>query len=372
MAAAVAAAWERSVEFRVSVGRRDVAGAGEAAAGYLWAAPPSIELSRRDDRGGGGNGARESEVGLSVPVLLPWQRSARQAAAAAERDVAEWSQVAARLRIAGDVREAAWDVAAKRAELEVADALVANLSSLADDVDKRIAAGDLARADGLAARAEMHASAIVASDARQKLAAALAHWRILTGIPPLEDPSEREGPPAAVHPEMALATAVAGDAGKRLDLARSIRSEPPELIFRMRQDSPGAGLPVQNSIGIGLRIPLGTPDRNLPREAAARSEFDVARTTETRLHEKLGGEVQLARDALSAAEQQQSAEKARAALLGERAALIEKSFRAGESALPELLRATLADAQARAGLARQQAATGLARARLKQSQGLLP
>ncbi len=372
LAGAVAAAWERSVEFRASAGRRDVAGAGEVAASYLWAAPPSLDISRRDERGSSASGAKESEVGLTVPVLFPWQRSARQAAAASERDVADWSHAVARLRLAGEVRESAWDVAAKRAEADIADALVANLRSLADDVDKRIAAGELARADGLAARAEMYASAIVASDARQKLAAALARWRILTGLPPLADPSERSGTAGAGHPELALVAAVAVDARKRLELSRANRSEPPELTFRMRQDSPGAGLPAQNSIGFGLRIPFGTPDRNLPREAAARAEVDIARAAETRSREKQESDVRIAREALAAAEEQQAVEKARAELLGERAELVEKSFRVGETSLPDLLGAKLASAQARAGLARQQAAAGLAKARLNQSLGLLP
>lgn len=372
MAIAVAAAWERSVEFQTSRGKRDFANADEIAASYLWAAPPSLEVSRREDRGNATSRAKESEIGLALPLLLPGQRDARLAAASSGRDVAEWSKMAARLRVASEVREAAWDLAAKRAEVEIADALVVNLASLSDDVEKRIAAGDLARADGLAARAELVSAQILAIEARQKLAAATAQWRLLTGLPPITDPTEADESSRPEHPELALAAAATTDAGKRLELSRVSRSEPPELFFRVRQDSPGAGLPTQNSIGLGLRIPLGTPDRNLPREATARSAFDVARATETRLRDKIEADVQTARDAFAAARQQQHSEMTRTELLSERAALVEKSFRAGETALPELLRATLAAAQARAGYARQQAATGLAKARLQQSLGLLP
>ena len=52
--------------------------------------------------------------------------------------------------------------------------------------------------------------------------------------------------------------------------------------------------------------------------------------------------------------------------------MIDKSFRAGESALPDLLRALAAAAQADGAVARQTAALGLARARLQQTLGLLP
>ena len=72
------------------------------------------------------------------------------------------------------------------------------------------------------------------------------------------------------------------------------------------------------------------------------------------------------------AEAQLDAETARAGLLRERASLIDKSFRAGETPLPELLRALAAAAQADSAAARQTAALGLARARLQQALGLFP
>ncbi|OYW20390.1 MAG: metal transporter, partial [Burkholderiales bacterium 12-64-5] len=62
----------------------------------------------------------------------------------------------------------------------------------------------------------------------------------------------------------------------------------------------------------------------------------------------------------------------RAALLAERAALLDKAFRAGEGDLPELLRVRSAATQAQFDVVHQQAALGLARARVNQSLGLLP
>jgi len=59
-------------------------------------------------------------------------------------------------------------------------------------------------------------------------------------------------------------------------------------------------------------------------------------------------------------------------LLRERAALIEKSFKAGETPLPEMLRALTAATQAEASVARARAALGQAHARLQQAQGVMP
>ena len=97
----------------------------------------------------------------------------------------------------------------------------------------------------------------------------------------------------------------------------------------VRQDVPGRAKPSQGSVVIGLRLPLGTSDRNQPLEAAALSELDVAQTAELRTTERLAAEVAMAQAAIRSAEQQLDAERQRTALLRERADLISQSFKAG-------------------------------------------
>lgn len=373
VALAVEAAWQRSVHSRSAGGQLDLAKAKQAAASSVWAAPPSLEVSRRSDHGNESVGLRESEVGIFWPLLLPGQRSARGTAGQSELNVAENSRLLAKLRIAGEVREAAWELIARQSELKVAEAQANSLQALADDVERRVKSGDLARADALAARAEELAATAVATDARQRLLNALSHWRLLTGVEPLTEANESGQYIApAQHPELSLAIATSEGARNRMTLVRASRMDPPELSVRFRQEIPGTGLPSQNTVAFGIRIPFGTSDRNLPREAIALSELDVARSSEERLRERLEAEASVARAAVISAEQQQQAEASRAELLRERARLFEKSFRAGDTSLPELLRAATAAAQAEAGLARQQATVGLARARLQQSLGRLP
>jgi outer membrane protein TolC len=123
---------------------------------------------------------------------------------------------------------------------------------------------------------------------------------------------------------------------------------------------------------VGLRLPFGTDDRNRPLEASALAEVNVAEIRELRLRERLDSDIAAARDAQRSTEAQLDAETARARLLRERATLIDKSFRAGETPLPDQLRALAAAAQADSAVARQTAALGLARARLQQALGLLP
>jgi outer membrane protein TolC len=371
------AAWLRAVAARESDGQRRRADADRAAAGSFWAAPPSLELSHRNDRLQSNAGRRETEIGVAVPLWLPGQRAARSGTAEAAAAQALAAEQVVRLRLAGELREAAWQLAALQAEAAQADALAQALKQLADDVERRVRAGDLARADALAAQAEQLAASALQSDVRQRLQAARARWTLLTGltlVPDLTAEAVTAGVPATAtaHPELQLASQSTELARKRVDLMRHSRRDAPELTVGVRQDTPGRAEASQGSLVVGLRLPFGTDDRNRPLEAAALADLDVAETQDQRLRERVDSEIAAARDAQRSAEAQLEAETARARLLRERATLIDKSFRAGETPLPDQLRALAAAAQADSAVARQTAALGLARARLQQALGLLP
>jgi len=375
--AALDAAWQRSVSAREAGGQRRRAEADRATASNFWAAPPSLELSYRDDRLQSNAGERETEIGVAVPLWLPGQRVARSGTADAAVAQAQAAEQVARLRLAGELREAAWQLAALQAEAAQADSEAQALKQLTDDVERRVRAGDLARADVLAAQAEQLAASALQSDVRQRLQSARARWTLLTGLTAAPDPTAAtvtDGAlaAAAAHPEMQLASQSTELARKRVDLMRHSRRDAPELTVGLRQDVPGRAEASQGSLFVGLRLPFGTDDRNRPLEAAALAELDVAETQEQRLRERLDSDAAAARDALRSAEAQLDVGTTRAGLLRERATLIDKSFRAGETPLPDLLRALAAAAQADSAAVRQTAALGLARARLQQTLGLLP
>ncbi len=373
--AALDAGWQRAVAARESEGQRRRAEADRTAAGSFWAAPPSLELSHRNDRLHRNAGSRETEVGVAVPLWLPGQRAARAGTADAAASQALAAEQVARLRLAGELREAAWQLAASDAEGAQADAQAQGLKQLADDVERRVRAGDLARADALAARAEHLAAAALQFEVRQRLQAARARWTLLTGpaaAPDLTSDNDLTPGAVAAHPELQLASQSTELARQRVELMRRSRRDAPELTVGVRQDVPGRAEASQGSMVVGLRLPFSTDDRNRPLETAALSELDVAQTHEQRLRERVDSEIAAARDALRSAQAQLDAETARARLLRERAALIDKSFRAGETPLPDLLRARAGAAQADSAAARQTAALGLARARLQQALGLLP
>ncbi len=138
---AVEAAWQRAAQAREAQGQTQRANAERAAVSSLWAAPPALELSYRDDRWQTSAGRKETEAGLAWPLWLPGQRNARGAAVDADLELAQAAVQAGRLHFAGLVREAVWGIAAQQAEADLADAQVRSLQEIADDVRRRVNAG---------------------------------------------------------------------------------------------------------------------------------------------------------------------------------------------------------------------------------------
>jgi outer membrane protein, heavy metal efflux system len=337
-----------------------------------WAAPPALGAAFRTGRSPGNGSLRETELGVAWPLWLPGQRQARAAAADASVLAAQRSADAARLRIAGQLRDTALAVAAQEAEMQQALLQARLVKALAEDVERRVRAGDLARADAMAANAELLQAQAQQQEAGLRLQQARDRWLLLTGlaaVPAWQDAS-RANAASAEHPDLALAAAQVERARRRLDAAEKSRRDPPEVGVSVRREADASGS--ANSAGVTLRLPFATGDRNAVALAQARSELDLAVADEERVRTRLALESRAAGQQLEGASQQLAAERARAALLRERAGLIEKSFRAGETALPELLRALAAAAQADAAVVRQQAALAQAEARLAQSLGVLP
>lgn len=365
-------AWKISPESVQAEGLMLRAEAERDVAGSLLAGSPALELDHREARPSGGGTARESEAALVLPLWMPGQKRVRGAAADADAAFAEASLHAARLRVAGEVREAAWQLLAAEAEETAARSHLDGLRELAADVDRRVAAGDLARSDAMAATGEMLAARAAQQEAKSRVEAARARWTLLTSLPTIADANELEREPSGEHPAWVQARGATERAQRQLDYVKASRREPPELSLRARRDTPEANLPAVNGIGVGLRIPFGSVVRNAPRDAEAVAALDNARAEERRAAARIDSDQRFARQSLDTAKQRLEALQSRSGLLRERATLIDRSYRAGETALPELLRARDAAAQAQSAASRQLAETGLARARLLQALGILP
>lgn len=380
LAQAVDAAWQRAVQAAEATAQTRRAAAEHVAASGFSALPPALQINHLNDRAQSNAGRRETEVGVAWPLWLPGQRDARLAMAEAEIGLADIGMEAARLRVAGQVRDLAWRASAAEAEVQALVTEKRYVQGIAEDVRRRVGAGDLARSDALAAQGEFLEAEALQSDAVQRLQSLRLQWRTLTGLgalPVLALPADAGAGTEATmsvlgHPERRLASQAVERARRRFDLVIRFRRDAPELSVKYREETPSLGQVTQRGLGVGLRIPFGTDGRNAPLQAAAAGELEVAEANERRLNDQLDADLQIAREALVRATRQLGTTRTRSTLLRERAQLIERSFKAGETPLPELLRAVNAAARADAALVRQRAALGLAHAQLQQALGVLP
>jgi len=371
---AVDSAWQRAPVARTAEARENEAQAARATAGSWLATNPALGLSHRFDQGGSEREQRESELSVSTSVWLPGQKAARETLAARSIDEAAAQLGATRLAVAGLVRSRIWEAAGARVTLEEKQDHLHHLEGFADEVGRRVKAGDLARSDGLLAQQEVEAARIEVLEARTQAAEAHARYRIVTGLdelPPLEpEPlQEREAPANA---RLLAAQASEQRARAALRLAQANRAAPPTVGLSMRREEERALREPARSIGLSLQVPFGSAARNRGVEAQAQTAIAGAAAEAVEAQAQAGADLEIARERLANARSALDAAVSRARALHEHTALYEKAFRQGERGLADVLRSRALTHEADVAVARQRAALGLAHAQLNQALGILP
>ena len=373
------AAWARQPEAQALQARRDTARAHQRAAAAWTPEPPAVEASLRTDRIGRNDGARELEVGLTVPLWLPNERRRSGALADATLAATESRANAARLRLAATLREAWWQWQRATADVDIARAQRDSAQQLAADVARRVGAGALARADqnqsdgALAAtEAALAQAEAAAAAARQQLQAIAG--RTIAAAPAavaVSEPAPTDGE-APAHPALDALQDQAAVAERAAALAATQSRAHPELTLATTRERGGAGEPGAQSLTLAIRIPFGGGPRHDARVAAAQADATEALAQLALDRARLQSEREAAIARVDAARAQQAAAERRARLARETRGFFEKSFRLGETDLPTRLRieaeATEADRQA----ARSRIELAAAISAWRQALGLLP
>lgn len=376
---AVDAALARLPETVAAPERRQAAQAQLRAAGHWTPEPVSLELSYKSDRVQSNRGERELVAGIAAPLWLPGERDRTRALAESEQRAVDSRLDAAQWRAVAAVREAWWAVQAADQSLRVVQARLAQAGQLADDVAKRVRVGDLARADqhqadGLRATAE--AEMAQAQAARTRAAQVL---RALTGaaVPTLSaapEPLPQRDTEAALaaHPVLRELAAKAEVARRTRELAGVQTRANPELTLATSRERGGAGEAYGQSLTVGLRIPFGSSDRNAARLGAASAEQTEAEIQLALERERVTDEIASAQQQVALAGRARDAAERRAVLSRETLGFYEKSFRLGETDLPNRLRVALEVFEAEQQSAAAEVALALAVSQWRQALGLLP
>ena len=369
-------AWSRASAARQAEGRVNEADAGRAQASSPFAGSPSLSLATRNDKLARDHGVEEHDVSVAAPIWLPSQRSARGALAEAEVGEAQARVQAARLMLAGEVRERIWALAAAESDLEHAQIHAEATQRLEADVMRRVNAGDLAYVEGLLAKQERLIAMAAVQAARSKHAEAASKLQALTGYAQFparyEEAIHNDSPSLEAHPRVLAARLGSDRAAKRIRYVSSTRRDAPEVAVSYRWERGVSDSAYDQTVGVGIRIPLATAARNAPLDAAALTEASTAAAEERATLDGVQADIAAAQAALESAEQNLLLTEERNATASERTTLLKKAFDAGELGLAEWLRAQGTARGAEVALEHARTEHGLARARLNQARGVLP
>lgn len=376
------AAWQRQPEAKSAELRREAADARRETAESWTAEPPSLELSSKTDRLNRNDGSREYVAGVAVPLWLPGERARSGALAEAELRAVASRVLSAQLRTASAVRDAWWGWHRARGEQLLAQERLANARRIAEDVRRRVKAGDLARADQHQAEGALAGAEAAQAEADSALLAAARQVRALAGMLPADTaintpetlpklPSDL-GAPEATHPGLAELLDRAEIARRSAELASVQTRSNPELLLATTRERDGFGDSYAQTMTIGVRIPFGSESRNRAKVGLARAEALEAEEQLRLERERLLADLEAADARVQAARSQLAAAEKRARLAGESRGFFDKSFRMGETDLPTRLRIELEAVEAEKQASRARTDLAAAISSLRQAMGLLP
>jgi cobalt-zinc-cadmium efflux system outer membrane protein len=380
-------AWQRQPEAQAFQKRRDAVQAQAKAASMLSPEPPALEIGQRSDGMTGNKGAREIELGITVPIWLPGQRTASADLAQAEISLVERRLRASQLRLAASVRDAWWDWLRARVDAEMANEQLANAQGLAADVVKRTQAGDLAKSDQHQAEGAVAAAQAHAAQAQAASAAALAQVMALTGRAAPADlavnaagepnPGQTQdttpsSSPSVAHPLLAELEDRITVAERTAQLIGTQKRSNPELTVATSRERGAFGERYGQTVLVGIRVPLGAGSKHDARLATAQAEAIEVQAQRVLEQARIQADQQGAAARLAAARTQLDAVQRRARLAKESLGFFDKSFRLGETDLPTRLRVEAEAAEATRQAARSQIDLASAISAWRQSLGLLP
>lgn len=369
-------AWQRHPEAIATPARQAQAEAEGELARSLTAGPGSVSVSTLNDRLNADRGRQEWEVELGMPLWLPGQQAARKARAEALAAQVRARQAALRLALAGEVRDAWWQLAQARQARELAARRLESAQALRAQVERRARAGDLARIDANLARVEAAAAQAELRDAEVSVRAAELALESLTAAPAPAVLEEEEAPAAQGAPEshaaLAAAAAEARLARATLRLAEETRRAAPEVAVRVIRERGDFAEAYANSIGLKLTVPFSSGPRVRSTSSGAQAEAERADAEMAVAERRQRLVLERARRELLSAERQLELAAGRQAAAADSLQLAERSFALGETDLVRLLTYRSAAFEAEAFLQRRRVDAWAARSALNQALGVLP
>lgn len=373
---AVESAAQRHPDRQLESAERGLASAMRRKAEQPLAADPSVTLKHETDAIGSAHGFREWEGGVDLPLWWPGQSATYRREAERTQDAAEAMTRARRLDIAGEVRERLWRLQLARIERALAQSALDVARKLADDVIRRVEAGELPRSDSALTQGELLAREDALEQADSRLLEARRLFVRYTGVEANESNRAETALPArelpAEHPALLLAQAAVSRARAHRDRVKADRRAGPNLWLGARTEKPATGLDYESFVSAQISLPFGSEAHAAPDLARAESELTTAQVARERiridLEEALTSAVLEFERTLGAQQRSQGRQR----LAEESLKLSRRAFELGETDLVRLLQAQNTAISSRYDVEIRAVEHARSVARLNQALGVVP
>ena len=322
----------------------------------------------------GRRGLAAQEVGVSAGFRWPGEGRAARLAATRSGAVIDATLDDARLRVAGQVRNAWWALASAQAVIAVERGQAGIADQEVASVTRLVSAGVQARRDLLLAQAERAAVLARLSASELDYVGAQAAYEALAGPAPARFPAEVRATGVEIdeHPEVRAAYARAAAAEARATTLRygsRPRIEGRVGVRRERAEDRDA---YANALRVGVGVPIGRDFMAVAESAGARSDALRATAEAALVRRRLIAERAAGERRLEVSQRALREAQSRREALAQALALTELGRREGEIGYIEALRARQTLALAARDLAVAEVAASAAISTFNQAQGVLP
>lgn len=303
---------------------------------------PALSLIHQNDGLGSGRGEREWQADMEIPLWRSGQRAARAAVADNAKIELDASKERLMLEAAGQLRDAVWELKMVESQLDLARLRHETAESLQHDVERRFAAGELAKTDLMLAQQETLQAKTEVIRANAELNHARHRYIVLTGLQQIPAKLEEPLSPLENYSEL---HALWHEAETRVALAERERNlatvesrDNLQLVVNTRSQRGAFDNDYNDSVGLSVRIPLTTDSHTATHMAAADMLVAQAIADRERLRFQLETAMHEAEHNLAVTRAELDVAKASHAIAKENLRLSDKAFQLGEIDLVSLLR----------------------------------
>ena len=361
---------------QASLQSRDVmVSAKNRIANAMLPSAPAVGIIHQNDAIGSGRGERDWQAELELPVWQPKQRDNRLKVAEAIQSSTSASRHSLKLQVAGQLREALWNIAANDNNLSLAINKLQVAKKLQSDVDKRYRAGELAKTDAMLAEQEVLRVEKEKVRAEAEVMHARHRYYLLTGLRELPASYEEKQSSLEDYSQSPIwleAESKLGLAETERDLAQVESHENMRVLLNVRNSKGAFDTTDNNSVGVHVRVPFGSEASAAPIRAAAEMVVGNALTEREAMRFELEAAMHEAEHNLSVSRAELSIATKQHEIAKESLTLAQKAFQLGETDLVSLLRVQAQTFEVQRAFTTRQIQVQWDIARYNQTVGVLP